>query len=133
MLGEVVSDVLAQCREADGAGQRPKLQLVSKRDQVGWSLIHGGDCPTTNPPSSADPGRSSEGGRGRRRYETNQEAYDLYLHARASMTRLFPGNDEVTGLFEKAIARDSSLAPAYAGLATAYAWRSFSNVGDPNR
>ncbi|MEO8592286.1 MAG: tetratricopeptide repeat protein [Candidatus Solibacter sp.] len=72
-------------------------------------------------------------GRGRRRYETNEEAYDLYLHARASMTRLFPGNDEVIGLFEKAIARDSSLAPAYAGLAAAYAWRSFSSAGDPNR
>ena len=72
-------------------------------------------------------------GRGRRRYETNEEAYDLYLHARASMTRLFPGNDEVIGLFEKAIAKDSSLAPAYAGLAAAYAWKSFSKTGDPNR
>src|SRR5262249_47427787 len=64
-------------------------------------------------------------GRGRRRYETNEGAYDLYLHARASMTRMFPGNDEVAGLFEKAIAKDSSLAPAYAGLAAAYAWKSF--------
>jgi TolB-like protein/Flp pilus assembly protein TadD len=72
-------------------------------------------------------------GRGRRRYETKEEAYDLYLHARASMTRLFPGNDEVIGLFEKAIARDSSLAPAYAGLATAYAWKSFERAGDPDR
>ncbi|MBK5290254.1 MAG: tetratricopeptide repeat protein [Acidobacteriia bacterium] len=72
-------------------------------------------------------------GRGRRRYETNEEAYDLYLHARASMTRLFPGNDEVIGLFEKAIAKDSSLAPAYAGLAAAYAWKSFSKSGDLNR
>src|SRR5438270_435929 len=72
-------------------------------------------------------------GRGRRRYETNEEAYDLYLRARASMTRLFPGDDEVIGLFEKAIARDSSLAPAYAGLAAAYAWKSFSSAGDPNR
>jgi len=72
-------------------------------------------------------------GRGRRHYETNEEAYALYLHARASMTRLFPGNDEVIGLFEKAIAKDSSLAPAYAGLAAAYAWKSFSKSGDPNR
>src|SRR6185295_5031969 len=72
-------------------------------------------------------------GRGRRRYGTNREAYDLYLHARASMTRLFPGNDEVIGLFEQAIARDSSLAPAYAGLAAAYAWKSFQKAGDPNR
>jgi TolB-like protein len=72
-------------------------------------------------------------GRGRRRYETNEEAYDLYLHARTSMTRLFPGDDEVIGLFEKAIAKDSSLAPAYAGLAEAYGWKSFATSGDPNR
>ena len=72
-------------------------------------------------------------GGGRRRYETSVEAYDLYLHARASMTRLFPGDDEVIGLFEKAITKDSSLAPAYAGLAAAYAWKSFSRTGDPNR
>ena len=72
-------------------------------------------------------------GHGRRRYETNEEAYDLYLHARSSMTRLFPGDDEVIGLFEKAIAKDSSLAPAYAGLAEAYAWKSFARTGDPNR
>jgi TolB-like protein/Flp pilus assembly protein TadD len=72
-------------------------------------------------------------GRGRRRYETSEEAYDLYLRARASMTRLFPGDDEVIGLFEKAIAKDSSLAPAYAGLAEAYAWKSFERTGDPNR
>jgi TolB-like protein len=72
-------------------------------------------------------------GRGRRSYETSKEAYDLYLHARASMTRLSPGSDEVIGLFEKAIAKDSSLAPAYAGLAAAYAWKSFSRTGDPNR
>ena len=72
-------------------------------------------------------------GRGRRRYETNEEAYDLYLHARASMMRLFPGDDEVIGLFEKAIAKDPSLAPAYAGLAEAYAWKSFGRAVDPNR
>jgi len=71
--------------------------------------------------------------RGRRRYETNEEAYDLYLRARAAMTRLFPGDKEVIGLFEEAIAKDSSLAPAYAGLASAYAWKAFSNAGDPNR
>jgi tetratricopeptide (TPR) repeat protein len=39
----------------------------------------------------------------------------------------------VIGFFEKAIAKDSSLAPAYAGLAAAYAWKSFSNAADPNR
>ena len=72
-------------------------------------------------------------GRGRRRHETSAEAYDLYLRARASATRLFPGDDEVIGLFEKAIAKDSSFAPAYAGLSSAYAWKSFERAGDPNR
>ena len=70
-------------------------------------------------------------GRGRRRYETNEEAYDLYLRARASMMRLFPGDDEVIGLFEKVIVKDPSFAPAYAGLAVAEAWRSFRRP--PNR
>jgi TolB-like protein len=63
-------------------------------------------------------------GRGRRRYETSAEAYDLYLRARAAATKQFPGDNEVIDLFEKAIAKDSSLAPAYAGLADAYAFRS---------
>jgi TolB-like protein len=62
--------------------------------------------------------------RGRRRYETNAEAYDLYLRARALSVRMFPGNSGVIDLFEKAIAKDPSLAPAYAGLADAYAFRS---------
>ena len=64
---------------------------------------------------------------------TSEEAYDLYLHARTSMTRLFPGDDEVIGLFEKAIGKESALAPAYAGLAEAYAWKLFEGTGDPNR
>ncbi len=72
-------------------------------------------------------------GHGRRRYETSAEAYDLYLRARALGTHLFPGDDEAIGLFEKAIARDPLLAPAYAGLSSAYAWKSFAMAGDPNR
>lgn len=63
--------------------------------------------------------------RGRRRYETNQEAYDLYLRARALATRQFPGDSGVIDLFEKATAKDPSLAPAWAGLAGAYAFQSF--------
>ncbi len=63
-------------------------------------------------------------GRGRRRYETSAEAYDLYLRARASATQRFPGDKEVIDLFEKAIAKDSSLAPAWAGLAGSYAFLS---------
>jgi TolB-like protein len=63
-------------------------------------------------------------GRGRRLYETSVEAYDLYLRARASGTQHFPGDPAVVDLFEKAIAKDPSLAPAWAGLAGAYAFRS---------
>src|SRR5262249_40945022 len=62
-------------------------------------------------------------GRGRRRYETSTEAYVLYLQARA-LERGLVGDDEVIGHFEKVIASDPSFAPAYAGLAAAYAHRS---------
>jgi TolB-like protein/Flp pilus assembly protein TadD len=67
-------------------------------------------------------------GQGRRRYNTNLEAYDLYLKGRAI------GNQgpaiEIQGiaasipLFEAAIARDPNFAPAYAGIADAYAYLS---------
>jgi TolB-like protein/Flp pilus assembly protein TadD len=57
-------------------------------------------------------------GRGRRRYEISVEAYDLYLRARALR------RDEAIGLFGQASAKDPSFAPAYAGLAAAYANRS---------
>ena len=63
-------------------------------------------------------------GRGRRRYETSVEAYDLYLRARAQLIQLgiYRGyNPQSIGLFEQAIAKDPSFAPAYAGLASAYA------------
>src|SRR5262249_39550769 len=63
-------------------------------------------------------------GRGRRRYETSYEAYDLYLRARvpAPIDRILP--DSSIGFYQEAIAKDPSFAPAYAGLATAYALRS---------
>jgi len=61
-------------------------------------------------------------GQGRRRYETSLEAYDLYLRARALGPRgTFFQRIE---FFEQAIAKDPSFAPAYAGLASAYAIRS---------
>ena len=64
-------------------------------------------------------------GHGRRRYETSAEAYDLYLRARAlQIQRGQPGFDQSIGPLEEAIAKDPSFAPAYAGLATAYASRS---------
>src|SRR5205085_7840056 len=64
-------------------------------------------------------------GRGRRRYETSVEAYDLYLRARTlQIQHGDPGRDQSIGLLEEAIAKDPSFAPAYAGLAAAYASRS---------
>jgi len=64
-------------------------------------------------------------GRGRRRYETSQEAYDLYLRARAFEIQGNVGDDPPSiGLYEQAIAKDPSFAPAYAGLAATYAYTS---------
>ncbi len=64
-------------------------------------------------------------GQGRRRYETSSEAYDLYLRARAlQIEHGQPGFDESIGPLEEATAKDPSFAPAYAGLAAAYALRS---------
>jgi len=64
-------------------------------------------------------------GRGSRRYETNVEAYDLYLRGRAlQIQRGVAGRREGIGLFREAIAKDPSFAPAYAGLAAGYASRS---------
>ncbi len=60
-------------------------------------------------------------GRGRRRYETSVEAYDLYLHARAQPQRSSPGVLAIIDLYRQVIAKDTSFAPAYAGLAAAYA------------
>ena len=64
-------------------------------------------------------------GRGRRRYETSAEAYDLYLHARAlEIQDGLSGWNQSIGPFEETIAKDQSFAPAYAGLAAAHAARS---------
>ena len=74
-------------------------------------------------------------GRGRRRYETSPEAYDLSLRARAvTIQGGIPGYDQSIAPFEQAIAKDPSFAPAYAGLAAAYAVRSdrfrFDGIGE---
>jgi adenylate cyclase len=63
-------------------------------------------------------------GRGRRRYETSGEAYDLYLRARALPFR------KNTVPFEEVIAKDPTFAPAYAGLAAAYEFESGTFGGD---
>jgi TolB-like protein/tetratricopeptide (TPR) repeat protein len=61
-------------------------------------------------------------GRGRRRYETSADAYDLYLRARA--LEGMRGLSDSVGAFEAVIAKDPFFAPAYAGLAAAHAARS---------
>jgi TolB-like protein/DNA-binding winged helix-turn-helix (wHTH) protein/Tfp pilus assembly protein PilF len=64
-------------------------------------------------------------GRGQRRYNTNLEAYDLYLKAQ-ELTRnqgLPEGWDNLVAgisLFDQVIAKDPTFAPAYAGIASAY-------------
>ena len=59
---------------------------------------------------------------GRRRYETSPEAYDLYLRARATGL-LVNGSDQSVDLYEQAIAKDASFAPAYAALTAVYVFR----------
>jgi TolB-like protein/DNA-binding winged helix-turn-helix (wHTH) protein/Flp pilus assembly protein TadD len=67
-------------------------------------------------------------GQGQRRYNTNMDAYDLYLQARTLVNRN-PGIDsemiaQSIPLFQAAIAKDPNFAPAYAGIADAYAYLS---------
>lgn len=69
-------------------------------------------------------------GRGRRRYETSVEAYDLYLHARAQPQRSRRDAQAIVGLYQQVIEKDASFAPAYAGLASAYAAISFQGFRD---
>jgi TolB-like protein/Flp pilus assembly protein TadD len=71
-------------------------------------------------------------GRGRRRYETSVEAYDCYLRARALENRGIDGWVASIDPFKQAIAKDSSFAPAYAGLAAAYAIRSGEGARRPH-
>ena len=71
-------------------------------------------------------------GRGQRRYDTNLEAYELYLKARALVDRRdIPNAQKAAELFEQVIARDSAFAPAHAGLANAYAFMSTPYRGIP--
>jgi TolB-like protein/tRNA A-37 threonylcarbamoyl transferase component Bud32/Tfp pilus assembly protein PilF len=63
-------------------------------------------------------------GRGQRRYDTNPVAYEAYLKARALNDRRGGASKEAVQLFERAIDADAAYAPAYAGLANAYAFMS---------
>jgi adenylate cyclase len=69
-------------------------------------------------------------GHGRRRYETSVEAYDLYLHARAQPQRNRLDAQAIVEFYQQVIAKDASFAPAYAGLAAAYAASSFQGFKD---
>ncbi len=75
-------------------------------------------------------------GRGRRRYETSADAYDLYLRDRSSLRmigELPPGVRRRSPIpFQDAIAKDPTFAPAYAGLAEAYAYRASIAGAEPD-
>ncbi len=64
-------------------------------------------------------------GRGQRRYDTKPDAYELYLKAQAiSQRRGTASARRAVELFRQVLERDASFAPAYAGLANAYAFMS---------
>jgi serine/threonine-protein kinase len=72
-------------------------------------------------------------GRGQRRYDTNLEAYELYLKGHALAVRRNTSNaQKAAGLFEQVIASDPAFAPAYAGLVDAYAFMSMEIQGIPS-
>ena len=60
-------------------------------------------------------------GRGQRRYDTNVEAYELYLKGSALVGRRgVPSLGKAADLFQQVIAKDPAFAPAHAALANAY-------------
>ena len=67
-------------------------------------------------------------GSGQRRYNTNIQAYDLYLRARGQLNKALGVDSEAIAssipMFEQVIAKDPNFAPAYAGIADAYAYLS---------
>jgi TolB-like protein/tRNA A-37 threonylcarbamoyl transferase component Bud32/Flp pilus assembly protein TadD len=72
-------------------------------------------------------------GRGQRRYDTNLEAYELYLKGRAVVARRGILNaQKAAQLFEQVIERDAAFALAYAGLVDAYAFMSMGVEGLPS-
>jgi serine/threonine-protein kinase len=72
-------------------------------------------------------------GRGQRRYDTNLEAYELYLKGRALVARRGTSNaQKAAELFEQVVERDPAFAPAYAGLVDAYAFMSMEIQGIPS-
>jgi tetratricopeptide (TPR) repeat protein len=69
-------------------------------------------------------------GRGQRRYDTNPEAYELYLKASALVDpHTGAAVQQAIRLFEQVIAKDSTFAPAYAGFVNAWATLSINQYG----
>jgi tetratricopeptide (TPR) repeat protein len=67
---------------------------------------------------------------GQRRYDTNMEAYELYLKASALVDpHSGPALQQAIKLFEQVIARDPTFAPAYAGLVDVWATLSINHYG----
>jgi serine/threonine protein kinase/Tfp pilus assembly protein PilF len=61
-------------------------------------------------------------GRGQRRYDTNLEAYELYLKGSALVGRRgIPSLEKAVDVFQHVLVKDPAFAPAHAGLAIAYA------------
>ena len=61
-------------------------------------------------------------GRGQRRYDLDMDTYELYLKGRALVARRgIPSLEVAADLFQQVVTRDPAFAPAYAGLANAYA------------
>ena len=92
-----------------GSSRTPSALLA------GFAGLHSGSAANVSPAERL-------AGSGQRRYNTNLEAYELYLKARELVDQrsTFPAQQAVK-LFEQAIARDPSFALGYAGLAEAYA------------
>jgi TolB-like protein/DNA-binding winged helix-turn-helix (wHTH) protein/Tfp pilus assembly protein PilF len=74
-------------------------------------------------------------GRGQRRYNTNLEAYELYLKAQTLVNNRGPWDKselrKSIELFEEVIAKDPNFAPAYAGIAHAYTWSNIGGIPPP--
>lgn len=100
-----------------GKFERPRTDVLAIQDEISRGIVNS---------------LRLKLGQGRRRYETSTVAYDLYLRARASGTQGSRADAAIVDLFEKAIAADPSLAPAWAGLAESYAFQSFEKPNSPD-
>jgi serine/threonine-protein kinase len=92
-----------------GRFDRPLIDLVTVHDEITRGIVDGLRLKLT---------------RGRRQYEANRAAYDLYLRGRHAMDGFpavaRPSVKIAVGYFEQAIARDPNYALAYAGIADAF-------------